>query len=59
MKILRIIPVFVMPPVAAYLQVGGAKHFWINIILTLLFGVPGVIHALWRIIADNKQAASI
>lgn len=54
MKILRIILAFILPPVAAYLQVGGTKHFWINIILTLLLGIPGVIHALWLVLADKK-----
>lgn len=54
MKILRIILAFILPPVAAYLQVGVTKHFWLNIILTLLLGIPGVIHALWLVLADKK-----
>ena len=40
--------------VAAYLQVGATKHLWINIVLSLLFYFPGVIHALWLVLTDQK-----
>ena len=30
--------------------VGIALHFWLNLILTLFFFVPGVIHALWLVV---------
>ena len=56
MAILKIILCFFLPPVAAYLQVGVTTHFWINIIATLLGGVPGVVHALWLVL--TKQTAS-
>jgi len=39
-------------PVSAFLKVGTDKHFFINIILTLIGFVPGVIHALWLIFRD-------
>jgi uncharacterized membrane protein YqaE (UPF0057 family) len=29
--------------------VGFGKHFWINIILTLLGYIPGIVHAVWVI----------
>ncbi len=32
-----------------FLQVGIGKHFWINIVLTILGFVPGIIHAVWVI----------
>jgi uncharacterized membrane protein YqaE (UPF0057 family) len=35
-----------IPPLAVYLQRDLGKDFWINLILTLLFWVPGIIHAL-------------
>lgn len=54
MKIVKIILAIVLPPVAAFLQVGATKHLWINIILTLLFAVPGIIHALWLVLTDQK-----
>ena len=54
MKILKIILAIILPPVAAVLQVGVSTHFWINIILTILGGIPGMIHALW-LVRTNKQ----
>ena len=54
MKILKIILAIFLPPVAAFLQVGLSTHFWINIILTLLGGLPGVVHALWLVLKNKK-----
>ena len=31
-------------------QVGIGLHFWLNILLTLLGYIPGVIHAIWVIL---------
>jgi uncharacterized membrane protein YqaE (UPF0057 family) len=42
-----------LPPLAAFLQVGFGVHFWINIVLTLLGGFPGMIHAIWLIAAQK------
>ncbi|MBL7016350.1 MAG: YqaE/Pmp3 family membrane protein [Kiritimatiellales bacterium] len=55
MPIVKILLAIFLPPIAAYLQVGATKHLVINIILTLLGGVPGMIHALWLVLA-NKAA---
>jgi uncharacterized membrane protein YqaE (UPF0057 family) len=54
MKVLRIILAIILPPVAAFMQVGITNHFWINIVLTLLGFVPGLIHALWLVLTDKK-----
>jgi uncharacterized membrane protein YqaE (UPF0057 family) len=54
MKIVKIILSIILPPVAAFMQVGASKHFWINIILTLMMGVPGMIHALWLVLSDKQ-----
>lgn len=43
--VLVIIAIFI-PPLAVALKVGLAAPFWINLILTLLFYIPGLIHAL-------------
>ena len=55
MPILKIILAIFLPPVAAYLQVGLTNHFWINIVLTILGGVPGMIHALWLVLTNKKS----
>ncbi|OHB56914.1 MAG: proteolipid membrane potential modulator [Planctomycetes bacterium GWF2_50_10] len=54
MFILKVILAIFLPPVAAFLQVGVSTHFWINIILTLLGGVPGMIHALWLVLTKKS-----
>lgn len=54
MKIVKIILAIILPPVAAFMQVGLTTHFWINIVLSLLFVVPGIIHALWLVLTDKK-----
>ena len=54
MKILKIILAIILPPVAAFMQVGLTAHFWINIVLSLLFVFPGIIHALWLVLTDKK-----
>ena len=55
MFILKIILAILIPPVAAFLQVGISAHFWINIILTLLGGIPGIIHALWLVLSAKTS----
>jgi uncharacterized membrane protein YqaE (UPF0057 family) len=54
MEVVKYICAVIFPPVAAFLQVGLGKHFWINIVLTLLGAIPGIVHAIW-IIAKNKK----
>ncbi|MCB8839708.1 YqaE/Pmp3 family membrane protein [Aurantimonas sp. VKM B-3413] len=49
MDIIRIIIAIILPPVGVFMQVGLGKHFWINILLTLLGYFPGIIHAVWVI----------
>lgn len=48
--ILRIIIAIILPPLGVALEVGLSKHFWINLILTLLGYLPGIIHAIWIIL---------
>jgi uncharacterized membrane protein YqaE (UPF0057 family) len=49
MDVLRIIIAILLPPLGVFLQVGISKHFWINILLTILGFIPGIIHAVWVI----------
>ena len=53
MSIIKILLAIFLPPVAAFLQVGVGMHFWLNIVLTILGGIPGMIHALW-LVTTNK-----
>ena len=49
MDILRIIIAILLPPLGVFLQVGLGRSFWINIILTILGYIPGIIHAIYVI----------
>ena len=50
MDIIRILVAIFLPPVGVFLQVGFRAPFFINILLTLLGYIPGIIHALYVII---------
>lgn len=54
MDFLRILISFLLPPLGVFLQVGIGKHFWINLILTLLGYIPGLVHAAYIIGAKDK-----
>jgi uncharacterized membrane protein YqaE (UPF0057 family) len=45
----RIIAAILLPPLGVFLQEGIGIQFWINILLTLLGYIPGIIHAVWII----------
>jgi uncharacterized membrane protein YqaE (UPF0057 family) len=57
MNVVRIILALLIPPVAAFLTVGIGLHFWLNILLSIFFWVPGMIHALWLVVkhAGNED----
>ncbi|MEM1021139.1 MAG: YqaE/Pmp3 family membrane protein [Pseudomonadota bacterium] len=49
MDILRIILSILLRPLGVFLTVGLGLHFWLNILLTLLGYIPGIVHAIWII----------
>lgn len=53
-SLVRVLLAIFLPPIAAFIQVGLSMHFLINIILTLLGGLPGMVHALWLVV-KNKE----
>ncbi|SDS26653.1 Uncharacterized membrane protein YqaE, homolog of Blt101, UPF0057 family [Halopseudomonas xinjiangensis] len=50
MDIVRLIFAIILPPVGVFMQVGLSGAFWLNILLTLLGYVPGIIHAVYIIL---------
>lgn len=50
MNVIRMILALLLPPLAAFLTVGICLHFWLNILLSIFFWVPGMIHALWLVV---------
>ncbi len=53
MELIKIIISIILPPLGVFMQVGIGKHFWLNILLTLLGYIPGIVHAIW-VIAKEK-----
>jgi uncharacterized membrane protein YqaE (UPF0057 family) len=52
--VLLVILAILLPPLAVYLHEGVINgRFWLNLLLTLLFWLPGVIHALIIILGDK------
>ncbi|XGW27569.1 hypothetical protein V3C99_007848 [Haemonchus contortus] len=48
--ILLCIVAIICPPIAVLFDQGCTTQFWINVILTFLIWIPGVIHAFWVIL---------
>ena len=49
-RVLPVIAAIIFPPLAVGLKVGIGMQFILSIILTVVFFVPGVIHALWVVL---------
>ena len=46
---IQVIAAVFAPPLGVFLKRGLGVHFWLNILLTLLAYVPGLLHAIWII----------
>lgn len=57
--ILRILLAILLPPLGVLLTVGLGKHFWINLLLTILGYVPGIVHAVWLITRDEHSGRAV
>mgnify|MGYP003153721547 FL=1 len=57
MDIIRILVVIFIPPLGVFLQVGLGGAFWLNLLLTLLGYIPGIIHALYIILSRGPARA--
>jgi uncharacterized membrane protein YqaE (UPF0057 family) len=54
-NILRVILAVIVPPLGVFLKVGFGLQFWLNILLTFLGYIPGLIHAIWIIARDKRR----
>lgn len=48
--VLHCLLVVALPPLSVFKQAGLGTSFWVNVLLTGLGYVPGVLHALWRMV---------
>ena len=47
--LIKILLAVLLPPLGVALEVGLTRQFWLNVLLTLLGFVPGVVHAVYII----------
>lgn len=57
MNILRVLLSILLPPLGVFLTVGLKGAFWLNLLLTLLGYLPGIIHAVWIIAKADAEPA--
>jgi len=55
--ILKIVLAFILPPAAVFWQSKIGLQFWINLVLTIIGWLPGIIHALWLILRSRPKEA--
>ncbi len=55
MDLIRILLSVLLPPLGVFMQVGLGGAFWLNILLTILGYIPGIIHAVWVIAKNPPQ----
>ncbi|KAJ9615299.1 hypothetical protein H2200_001374 [Cladophialophora chaetospira] len=48
-----------LPPLSVFLKTGCNSDFFINILLSILGWIPGVIHAWWVISRHTRPAAVV
>ena len=55
MPVVQIIASIFLPPLGVFLAKGLGQDFWINVVLTLLGYIPGIVHAVWVIASRAKE----
>jgi len=58
MDILRILLAILIPPLGVFLQVGLGGQFWLNLLLTILGYIPGIIHAIYVIVTYPRTTTA-
>lgn len=59
MKLLRILLAVLVPPLGVFLTAGVGPTLLINILLTLLGWVPGMIHGLWVVVKAEENRGEV
>jgi len=53
--VVLIVLAILLPPLAVFLISDLGRDFWINLILTLLFWLPGTIHAIYLVVTRSES----
>lgn len=56
MDFIRILFAILLPPVGVFMQERLGKRFWINLVLTMLGYIPGIVHAVYVILRHEPRA---
>lgn len=56
MSLVNIILSIALPPLSVFMNMGISQALIINILLTLVGWLPGIIHALWIVSKKSEQA---
>jgi uncharacterized membrane protein YqaE (UPF0057 family) len=56
MKIGEIIAALLLPPLAVFLEEGLSRNFWIDVVLTCLAFLPGIVFAFLVLGHDSRRA---
>lgn len=59
MKFLKIVLAVLVPPVGVLLTYGLSTTLLINVLLTLLGYLPGMIHGLWAVLKHYEKANQV
>lgn len=59
MKFLRFLSAILLPPLAVFLTTGISTGLIINVLLTALGWVPGIIHAIWLIQKTDERREGV
>jgi uncharacterized membrane protein YqaE (UPF0057 family) len=51
--LLTFLVTFFLPPLGVAIKIGFGIQFWINVILTLLGHIPGVIHGMYVVLKKS------
>lgn len=58
MTALQLILAILFPPLSVFLQRGVSGTLLLNIILTIIGWIPGVLHALWVGYGDSRRTVT-
>jgi len=53
--LLEILITILLPPIGVLIETGLSLQFLLNILLTLIGYLPGLIHAIWILVKHHKE----
>lgn len=59
MELVRLLIAIVFPPIAVFLRFGLSMELLVNVLLTLLGYIPGLVHAVWILAKGRREAYAL